>query len=83
MKQSKTADKDTSLTDMVNVFYAQFEQNASGAVTPTPTALDTPEPIVTATGIRAVFLEVNPRKVMGPDGVAGRALRSCADQLAE
>eukprot|EP00061_Rhincodon_typus_P007138 g28505.t1 len=33
--------------------------------------------------VRPVFLSVNPRKVIGPDGVPSRALRSCADQQAE
>eukprot|EP00061_Rhincodon_typus_P006747 g27725.t1 len=30
-----------------------------------------------------IFLRLNPRKEMGPDSVPGRAIRSCADQLAE
>eukprot|EP00061_Rhincodon_typus_P016958 g45438.t1 len=33
--------------------------------------------------IRSVFLGVDPRKALDLDGVPGRALRSCADQLAE
>eukprot|EP00061_Rhincodon_typus_P011749 g36999.t1 len=57
------------------------QQNASGVVSPAPTASDTPVPSVTAADIRSIFLGVNPRKVMGLDGVPGRALRSCADQL--
>eukprot|EP00061_Rhincodon_typus_P015124 g42632.t1 len=83
MKQRKIADKDTSLTDVVNDFYARFEQNASGAMLPAPTAPDAPVPTVTAVDIRSVFLGVNPRKAMGLDRHPGLALRSCADQLAE
>eukprot|EP00061_Rhincodon_typus_P012085 g37570.t1 len=79
MKQNKIADKDTALPDALNAFYAQFEQNTSGAVLP---ALDAPAPTVTAAHVKTVFLRVNPRKATGPDGVYGRALRSCADQLA-
>eukprot|EP00061_Rhincodon_typus_P011482 g36526.t1 len=48
-----------------------------------PTAPDTPVRSVTTSDIRLVFLGVNPRKMMGPDGVPGRALGSCVDQLAE
>eukprot|EP00061_Rhincodon_typus_P004685 g23186.t1 len=52
-------------------------------VTPAPTALDTPVPYVITADVRLVFLGVNPRKAMGPDSDPGRALRTCADQLAE
>eukprot|EP00061_Rhincodon_typus_P014864 g42209.t1 len=50
---------------------------------PAPTASDTPVPSVTASDVRSVFLGINPKKATGPDGVPGRALRSCADQLVE
>eukprot|EP00061_Rhincodon_typus_P011555 g36656.t1 len=50
---------------------------------PALTAPDTSVPSVTAADIRSVFLGLNPRKVMGLDGVPGRALGSCTDQLAE
>eukprot|EP00061_Rhincodon_typus_P009821 g33615.t1 len=83
MKQCKTADNDTSLPDMLNAFYARFEQNTIGMATPAPTAPDTPVPSVTASEFRSVFLGVNPRKAMGLDGVPGRALRPCEDQLVE
>eukprot|EP00061_Rhincodon_typus_P008972 g32058.t1 len=83
VKLSKIADKDTSLPDMLNAFYVPFKQNASGTVTSAPTAPDTPVPSVTTTDVRSVFLGVNPRKAMGPDGGRGQALRSCVDQLAE
>eukprot|EP00061_Rhincodon_typus_P016684 g45031.t1 len=83
MKQSKTADKDTSLPDALNVLYAQFEQKASSKVMPAPTAPDIPVPLVTAEDVRAVFLGVNPKKATGIDSVHGRALRSYVDQLVE
>eukprot|EP00061_Rhincodon_typus_P005060 g24079.t1 len=83
MKPCKIADDDTSLPDMLSAFYAQFEQNTIGVATPAPTAPDTPVPSVTASEIRSIFLRVNPRKVMGPDGVPSRALRSCTAQLVE
>eukprot|EP00061_Rhincodon_typus_P004169 g21897.t1 len=83
MKRCKITDKDTSLSDALNAFYARFEQNASDAVIPALTVPDTPVPSVTTSEVRSVSLGVNPRKVTGPDGVPGRALRSCADQLVE
>eukprot|EP00061_Rhincodon_typus_P010583 g34981.t1 len=83
MKQDKIADKDTSLPEALNAFYTQFEQNTTGAASPALTAPDAPVPTVTAVDIRSPLLGVNQRKVMGLDGLPGRALGSCADQLAE
>eukprot|EP00061_Rhincodon_typus_P010119 g34163.t1 len=83
MKQSKIADKVTSLPDALNTFYARFEQNASGSVSPALTGPDTPASSVTAAHVRLVFLGVNPRKATGPDRVPSHALRSCVDQLAQ
>eukprot|EP00061_Rhincodon_typus_P019068 g48515.t1 len=83
MKQYELVNKVTSLPDVLNGFYAQFEQNASNAVMHAPIAPDTPVPFATASDIRSVLLGVNPRKATGPKGVPGQALRSCVDQLAE
>lgn len=33
--------------------------------------------------VKRAFCSVNPRKAAGPDGIPGRVLRDCADQLAE
>eukprot|EP00061_Rhincodon_typus_P006612 g27433.t1 len=77
--KSKIADKDTSLPDVHKALYTRFE-HASGMVSSAP---DAPVATVTAADIRLGFLGVNPRKAMGPGGVPGQALRSCADQLAE
>jgi len=33
--------------------------------------------------LRRALKKVNPRKSPGPDGIPGRVLRGCADQLAE
>eukprot|EP00061_Rhincodon_typus_P004917 g23728.t1 len=50
---------------------------------PVSSALDVLVPTATVADVRSAFLKVNPRKVMGLDGVPNYALRSCADQLAE
>eukprot|EP00061_Rhincodon_typus_P017941 g46883.t1 len=78
MKQSKIADKDTSLLDALNVFFAWF---ATGTMSPASTAPDTPVASVTPADVRLVFLGVNTRKAMGPDGIHGRALRTDRKKL--
>eukprot|EP00061_Rhincodon_typus_P008945 g32017.t1 len=82
MKQNKIANKDTSLPDVLNAFYARFEQIASGTVIPAPTIPDTRVPSVTTSDVRLVFLGVNPRKAMGLDEDAiSLALHSSLERL--
>ncbi|KAK1784721.1 hypothetical protein P4O66_003400 [Electrophorus voltai] len=38
--------------------------------------------IIMESDVRRVFKRVNTRKVAGPDGICGRVLKACADQLA-
>ncbi|KAK1786155.1 hypothetical protein P4O66_017870, partial [Electrophorus voltai] len=38
--------------------------------------------IITESDVRRVFKRVNTRKAAGPDGICGRVLKPCADQLA-
>ncbi|KAK1784304.1 hypothetical protein P4O66_003692 [Electrophorus voltai] len=38
--------------------------------------------IITESDVRRVFKRVKTRKAMGPDGICGRVLKACADQLA-
>ncbi|KAK1800136.1 hypothetical protein P4O66_006163, partial [Electrophorus voltai] len=38
--------------------------------------------IITESDMRRVFKRVNTRKAAGPDGICGRVLKACADQLA-
>eukprot|EP00061_Rhincodon_typus_P007686 g29632.t1 len=52
MKQTKIADKDTFLPDALNVFYAQFKQNASSMRSPALTAPKAPAPFITAADVR-------------------------------
>ncbi len=87
------AKTDTSLADDLNTFYARFEAAshcANGAVganknkdcmqaesTNAEKAF-----IITEGEVRRVFQRVNIRKAVGTDGISGRVLRACADQLA-
>ncbi|KAK1788004.1 hypothetical protein P4O66_016477, partial [Electrophorus voltai] len=38
--------------------------------------------IITESDVRRVFKRVNTRKAVGPDGICGRVLKACTDQLA-
>ncbi|XP_048459106.1 uncharacterized protein LOC125484431 [Rhincodon typus] len=72
-----------TLPDVLNAFYAQFEQKANGMMSPALGTLDALASPVTVADVRSVYLRVNPRKATGLDDVPGCALRSCVDQLAE
>ena len=81
MKTCKIASSNAPLPDELNAFYARFEQEVSESMPSILKALDGPVFGVTIADVRAVFSKVNPWKATGPDGVPGRALRSCMDQL--
>lgn len=89
-KVSKDPSPSTSsnLAEELNLFFARFEvnetRNESTLTTPTtvlPT--DALTLCLSVEEVRRAFLGVNPRKAAGPDGIPGRVLRDCADQLAE
>ncbi|KAK1793638.1 hypothetical protein P4O66_012012 [Electrophorus voltai] len=61
--------------------------NANGAIGTVNSACTEPtieqRPlIITESDMRRVFKRVNTRKAAGPDGICGRVLKACADQLA-
>ena len=72
---------DASLAEELNCFFARFE-----AVSPVDTASQSPPPHSTLSlqehEVRRELKSVNPRKAAGPDGVPGKVLQGCADQLA-
>ena len=79
-KPSSIMNADTSLADELNIFYARSEANSQQAVIPTSggeTALT-----VTEHDVRRTLRCVNPSEAAGPDGITGRVLKACADQLA-
>uniref|UniRef100_A0A3B5R0L5 Reverse transcriptase domain-containing protein n=1 Tax=Xiphophorus maculatus TaxID=8083 RepID=A0A3B5R0L5_XIPMA len=71
----------TSLAEEMNIFFARFEATPTTAPSQLPvhssSALTVEE-----SEVRQVMRKVNPRKAAGPDGVSGRVLKDCADQLA-
>lgn len=74
--------------EKLNIFFGRHEKTdfKSGSLSLAshpPSPMDHPPLTVTTEEVRRVFNRVNPRKAAGPDGIPGRVLRDCSDQLAE
>ncbi len=71
----------------LNNFYGRFECN-SGTILPSSTSRSSRQSsndyaiTLSEDDVRRELRRVNVRKAAGPDGITGRVLRSCADQLA-
>ncbi len=78
---------DPLLAEELNTFYGRFECNG-GATLPISASgssrQNSDEHVITVSEdeVRRELKRVNVRKAAGPDGITGRVLRSCADQLA-
>ncbi len=87
-KSSAEVRADASLAEELNTFYGRFESNGGIAALPTSTSGSSRQRsenhviTVTEDEVRRALKGVNIRKAAGPDGITGRVLRSCADQLA-
>lgn len=83
-KTTAIPNANTSLADELNVFYARFENTQAAEVHHIPSNSEevTSTFQVTEHDVRRALKQVNPRKAAGPDGIRGRVLRTCADQLA-
>ncbi|KAK3547396.1 hypothetical protein QTP86_018891 [Hemibagrus guttatus] len=90
---SKTVNADTSLADELNIFYARFKAaahstncissaNSTIGSTHMENAGEENVFIILEHDVRKPFRSVNTRKAAGPDGITGRVLKACADQLA-
>ncbi|KAI5607669.1 hypothetical protein C0J50_6989, partial [Silurus asotus] len=80
---SPACDRDASLPDALNDFYARFEvQNNVVARKTIPPPSDQVLCLTTAE-VRKTLCRVNPRKSAGPDNIPGRVLRECAEQQAD
>ena len=51
--------------------------------TPRPLLPPPPPPVVTSAQVHKALRSVRPRKAAGPDNIPGRALRACANELAD
>ncbi len=74
-KSSAEVRADPLLADELNTFYGRFECNGRQSS-------DNHVITVSEDEVRRALKRVNVRKAAGPDGITGRVLRSCADQLA-
>ncbi len=78
---------DPLLAKELNTFYGCFECNGGGATLPisaSGSSRQSSDHVFTLSEdeVRRELRRVNVRKAAGPDGITGRVLRSCADQLA-
>ncbi len=73
---------DPLLADELNTFYGRFECNGGSASGSSRQRSDNHVITVSEDEVRRALKRVNIRKAAGPDGITGRVLRSCADQLA-
>ena len=70
------------LAEELNNFFARFEVAPPEAATSHSTVHSSFTFTVTEHDVRRTLRAVNPRKAAGPDGVTGRVLKDCADELA-
>ncbi len=73
---------DASLCEQLNCFFARFEANMP--VLSSSFTTDSGSHVLTLQehDARRVLRTINPRKATGPDGVPGKVLQTCADQVA-
>ncbi len=87
-KSSTEVRADPLLAEELNTFYGQFECNGGSVTLPISASgssrqsSDNHVITVSEDEVRRELRRVNVRKAAGPDGITGRVLRSCADQLA-
>ncbi len=87
-KSSAEVTADQLLADELNTFYDHFECNGGSATLPISASgssrqsSDNHVITVSEDKVRRALKRVNVRKAARPDGITGRVLRSCADQLA-
>ena len=81
-KHSRELLSATSLPDELNAFYARFEASNTEACMRAPAVPDDCVITLSVADVSKTFKQVNIHKAAGPDGLPGRVLRACADQLA-
>ncbi len=87
-KSSAEVRTDPLLADELNTFYGRFECNGGSATLPISASGSSRQRsenhviTVSEDEVRRALKRVNVRKAAGPDGITGRVLRSCTDQLA-
>ena len=80
-KNSRELPSDTNLPDELNHFYAHFGASNTDACMRESAVLD--DCVITlSVADMSKVKQVNIHKAAGPDGLPGRVLKACADQLA-
>jgi hypothetical protein len=73
---------DMSLTNKLNNFYARFKESNAETCMRTTAVPDDCVIMLSATDESKTFKQVNIHKAAVPEGLPGRVLQACADQLA-
>ncbi|KAL0200139.1 hypothetical protein M9458_003326, partial [Cirrhinus mrigala] len=79
---STPTDTDVFFLNELNDFYARFERENRETATKIATSIDHSPITLTSSDVYNVLSRINARKAAGPDGIPGRVLRACAEQLA-
>uniref|UniRef100_A0AAY4BNL9 Reverse transcriptase domain-containing protein n=1 Tax=Denticeps clupeoides TaxID=299321 RepID=A0AAY4BNL9_9TELE len=66
----------------LNDFYARFERDNKQPAVKIPSSTDHSPIILTSSDVCTALSRINARRAAGPDGIPGRVLRACAEQLA-
>ncbi|KAI5086247.1 hypothetical protein C0J45_23420, partial [Silurus meridionalis] len=82
-RTSPASDRDASLPDVLNDFYARFEVQNNMVVKKTTPPSSNQVLSLTTAEVRKTLCRVNPWKSAGPDSTRGRVLREYAQQLAD
>ncbi|KAM4624569.1 gamma-crystallin M2-like [Polymixia lowei] len=72
---------DPSLPGELNYFYARFDRDNQETPIKSALSADLQPLTLTPSEVRTVLSRTNARKAAGPDGIPGRVLRNCAEQL--
>ncbi|KAK3567066.1 hypothetical protein QTP86_009261 [Hemibagrus guttatus] len=70
------------LVEELNLFFACFDVEPPETATVQPMVHSSSTLTVEEHEVRCTLRAVNPRKASGPDGIPGRVLKDCTDQLA-
>ena len=77
-KHRRELPSDVSLPDELNAFHARFESSNTEACLRAPAVLDDCVKTLSVADVSKTFKY----KAVGPDGLPGRVLKACANQLA-
>ncbi|XP_073780295.1 uncharacterized protein [Danio rerio] len=80
--QSTPTATDVSFLNELNDFYARFDRDNKEPYTRITSFTDHSPITLTSSEVHTALSRINGRKAAGPDGIPGRVLKVCAEQLA-